>query len=152
MNDRHEVRIHLDQKPLHSPTPTTGFDLYKLGGLPPGYKLYRQATGDEENKFIPNDRQEIHLKEDEHFYGTPAIEEYKLIVNKQPKEWPKRFITGAEIKTLAGSPADWVVNQSVPGPTDPEIGNEQRVDLSQDAPPPGVKRFTTRKPTTSPGQ
>ena len=78
---------------------------------------------------------------------------FDLIVNKQEKTWENEFITGAEIKTLAGSPADWVVNQIVPGPGgDPEIGNDEKVDLKKDAPPPGVKRFTTRKPTTSPGQ
>lgn len=77
----------------------------------------------------------------------------KLIVNKKEHEWPKQFIHGAEIKTLAGSPADWVVNMSVPGGgEDPEIGDAQEVDLSLNAEPKGVKRFTTRKPTTSPGQ
>jgi hypothetical protein len=79
--------------------------------------------------------------------------DFKLIVNKQEKTWETEFITGAEIKTLAGSPTDWVVNQIVPGPGgDPEIGNDQKVDLALDAPPHGIKRFTTRKPTTSPGQ
>ena len=77
----------------------------------------------------------------------------KLIVNKKEQDWPKQFINGAEIKTLAGSPADWVVNMSVPGGgEDPEIGNTQEVDLSLGAEPKGVKRFTTRKPTSSPGQ
>ncbi|MEY9981417.1 hypothetical protein ABH995_000754 [Bradyrhizobium yuanmingense] len=77
----------------------------------------------------------------------------KLIVNKKEHDWPKQFIEGAEIKTLAGSPADWVVNMSVPGAgEDPEIGDTQEVDLSEHAEPKGIKRFTTRKPTTSPGQ
>jgi hypothetical protein len=78
--------------------------------------------------------------------------EFKLIVNKRDKEWPEEFITGAEIKKLAESPADWVVNQIVPGPgEDPEISDTQKVDLKEDARPDGIKRFTTRKPTTSPG-
>lgn len=77
---------------------------------------------------------------------------YKLIVNKIPKEWPEQFITGAQIRTLAGSPDTWVVNQktSAQGP-DPEIADTQRVDLSEKADPPGIKRFVTRKPTTTPG-
>ena len=80
-------------------------------------------------------------------------EQEKLIVNKKQHDWPKQFITGADIKTLAGSPADWVVNMSVPGGgEDPEISNTQEVDLSLTAEPKGEKRFTTRKPTTSPGQ
>jgi hypothetical protein len=79
--------------------------------------------------------------------------EFELFVNKQPKKWGEQFITGLQIKTLAASPADWVVNQNVPGPgEDPEIGDTEKVDLDPKAKPPGVKRFTTRKPTTSPGR
>jgi len=80
-------------------------------------------------------------------------ERHRLIVNKIQKEWPHEFITGSEIKELAGSPHDWVVNQKYPhSDEDPEIGNDQKVDLRKDAPPAGEKRFTTRKPKTSPGQ
>ncbi len=77
---------------------------------------------------------------------------FKLIVNKQEKTWPQQLITGSQIKTLAGSLADWVVNQIVPGPgTDPEIADNKDVDLDERAEPHGIKKFTTRKPTTSPG-
>jgi Multiubiquitin len=79
--------------------------------------------------------------------------EYKLIVNKDPKTWPEQFITGKQILQLAGSPADWVVNQLVPGPgEDPEIGLDQKVDLDLKAEPEGVKKFQTRKPKTNPGR
>jgi hypothetical protein len=78
--------------------------------------------------------------------------EYELIINRKPHKWPKEEITGAEIKKLAGSPYDWVVNQIVDGPgEDPEITDLQSVHLDPKAPPPGVKRFTTRKPKTAPG-
>lgn len=78
---------------------------------------------------------------------------FDLIVNKQHKTWPAQFITGAQIKQVAGSPQDWVVNQLVPGAgEDPEIGDQQQVDLAHDSAPKGVKRFTTRKPTTTPGR
>lgn len=30
-NHKHEVRVHIDQKPYESPNPTTGEALYKLG-------------------------------------------------------------------------------------------------------------------------
>ena len=77
---------------------------------------------------------------------------YTLIVNKQHKTWPTRHINGAELKVLAGSPSDWVVNQIVPGPgQDPEIADQQEVDLAHEVSPKGEKRFTTRKPATSPG-
>ena len=81
-----------------------------------------------------------------------AKEMYQLIVNKKEKSWGEQFTTGSEIKNLAESPADWVVNQVVPGPgEDPEIKDSERVNLAKDAPPNGIKKFTTRKPTTSPG-
>ena len=80
------------------------------------------------------------------------MEHFKLIVNKVEKDWPKQFITGAEILQLAGSPSDWVVNELVPGGgEDPEIGATQPVDLDQKAEPHGIKRFQTRKPKTNPG-
>jgi hypothetical protein len=78
--------------------------------------------------------------------------EYHLKVNRVQHTWPHEKINGAEIKRLAGSPADWVVNQTHDGPgEDPEILDDQYVDLAKDAPPKGEKTFTTRKPKTSPG-
>jgi len=78
---------------------------------------------------------------------------FHLIINKKPYEWAEQFITGAQIKNLAGSPADWIVNEKVPQPgPDPEIKDDQRVDLDPKASPHGEKKFTTRKPTSSPGK
>lgn len=77
---------------------------------------------------------------------------YKLIVNKEEKDWPERYITGRQILELAGSPPDWVVNELVAGPgEDPEIGLGQSVDLNFEAEPKGIKKFQTRKPKTNPG-
>jgi hypothetical protein len=84
---------------------------------------------------------------------TRESKPYDLIVNKQLKQWPNREISGAEIKTLADSPQDWVVNQIVAGPgEDPEIADSQKVDLDKQAEPKGEKKFTTRKPKTAPGR
>jgi hypothetical protein len=79
--------------------------------------------------------------------------EEKLIVNKENKTWPEQYITGRQILELAGSPADWIVNQLVPGAgEDPEIGPDQKVDLDPKAKPEGIKKFQTRKPKTNPGR
>lgn len=73
---------------------------------------------------------------------------FRLIVNRQPKEWVHPTINGRQIKDLANAPADWVVNMQVPGPgEDPEIADNQAVDLTK----PGVERFTVRAPKTDPG-
>ena len=83
---------------------------------------------------------------------TKLPHEYDLIINRKDYRWPKEEITGADIKKLAGSPADWIVNEIVGGPgEDPEIGDNQPVSLNPDAPPKGIKRFITRKPKTNPG-
>lgn len=85
-------------------------------------------------------------------HGGGHGKQYDLIVNRAEHKWPKEVITGSEIKQLASSPPDWVVNQIVEGPgEDPEVGNDQQVHLDHDAPPKGKKKFTTRKPSTSPG-
>ena len=77
---------------------------------------------------------------------------FDLIVNRVPKDWPNPTINGADVKNLAGSPADWVVNLRTPGPgDDPEIANDQDVELDHKAEPKGIKQFTTRKPKTAPG-
>ena len=74
---------------------------------------------------------------------------FKLMINRKQHEWPAPSITGTDIKQLAGSPVDYVVNQLVSGPgEDPEIADAQPVDLSG----PGVEQFVTRKPKTTPGE
>jgi len=79
-------------------------------------------------------------------------EKYQLIVDRHEHVWPKELISGSEIKVLAGSPADWIVNEIVDGPgQDPEIADNQEVSLDVHTVPKGTKRFTTRKPKTSPG-
>ena len=84
--------------------------------------------------------------------GDDHDREFELVVNRIEHKWPREVITGAQIKKLAGSPDDWVVNQIVDGPgEDPEISDDEPVPLDQKAPPKGTKRFTTRKPKTAPG-
>jgi hypothetical protein len=73
---------------------------------------------------------------------------FEIQVNRKPYKWPNAIITGAEIKALAQSPADWVVNQIVDGPgEDPEVADGQQIDLSTV----GIEKFITRKPKTTPG-
>ena len=44
-NHKHEVRIHIDQKPYESPNPTTGEALYKLGHVQPGLRSFPRSEG-----------------------------------------------------------------------------------------------------------
>jgi hypothetical protein len=101
MTHQNKVRIHIDQKPYESPTPTTGEVLYKLANVQSGLALYREVTGDREDKLVPDGPETFHLKEDEHFYsGPPKKKEVTIIVNGTPHEWPLREITYAQVVTL----------------------------------------------------
>ncbi len=81
----HQVRIHVDQKPYHSPTPTTGADLYELLGVPDGRALFKEVGGDAEDELVRVESQHIALVEDEHFHtGELPAHIYQIYVNTNP--------------------------------------------------------------------
>jgi len=97
---KHEVRIHIDQKPHDSPSPTTGSALYALGHVQPGLELFREVRGDREDVPIENGPENIHLKEDEHFHsGPPKI--YTIYVNGVQIEVTSKTVSFAELTKLA---------------------------------------------------
>jgi len=97
-----EVRIHIDQKQHESPNPTTGEALYLLGKVPAGFELYREVTGDQEDKVIPSGPETVDLKEDEHFHSDPPEKkEITIIVNGQKKVVTTKTVTFDEIVKLA---------------------------------------------------
>ena len=70
---KHEVRIHIDRTPYRSPNPTDGDALYALGNVKPGFDLYQEVEGNEEDRLVPRGKEKIHLDQDEHFYmPTPT--------------------------------------------------------------------------------
>jgi hypothetical protein len=99
------VRIHIDQKPHESPNPTTGTDLYRLGNVPTGLELYREVSGDREDRAVSNGPETVHLKEDEHFHsGPPESKEFTIIVNGRKKEVRARVQSFDDIVALAFHP------------------------------------------------
>lgn len=94
------VRIHIDQKPYHSPNPTTGEALYALGHVAPGLALYREVRGDREDPPVRNGPETVHLKEDEHFHSGPPPKSVTIIVSGTPYEWSKPRINYSEVVTL----------------------------------------------------
>jgi Multiubiquitin len=97
-----EVRIHIDQKEYRSPNPTTGPDLYDLGHVKEGLVLYREITGDREDKLVRIDAPEIRLTEDEHFHsGEPPEKHYVIIVNTDPFVVDHDVLTFNEIVKFA---------------------------------------------------
>jgi hypothetical protein len=99
---KHQVRIHIDEKPYESPNPTTGEALYKLGSVQPGYDLFREVRGDKEDPIVENDDDPIHLREDEHFHSGPAQpRKFTIIVNGQKRVVTTKTVTFEEIVKLA---------------------------------------------------
>jgi len=97
---KHEVRIHIDQHKYESPNPTTGAALYTLGNVAAGLELYREVSGDEEDKPIENGPETVHLKEDEHFHSGPP-KTYTIYVNGEQKVVTTKTVSFAEIAKLA---------------------------------------------------
>jgi hypothetical protein len=93
-----EVRIHIDEHRYESPNPTMGEALYKLGNVGPGLVLYREVTGDREDKVIPDGSEKVHLKVDEHFHsGPPERKEIHFFVDGEPYETDRPEWTPNEI-------------------------------------------------------
>jgi hypothetical protein len=95
------VRIHIDQHPYHSPTPTTGVALYELAHIGPELQLYKEVGGDREDRLIPRDDHEVHLHEDEHFHSAPAKPGVTIFVNTEPFPWDRPKISYDEVVKLA---------------------------------------------------
>jgi hypothetical protein len=96
----HQVRIHIDQHPYHSPNPTTGAGLYALGHVQQGWELFREVRGDREDPEVPNNHEMIHLKEDDHFHsGKPKT--YTIYVNGQEKTLATKIVSFEQIVALA---------------------------------------------------
>ena len=73
---------------------------------------------------------------------------FEIIVDRKHHNWPEQYITGLQLKRLAGvDPATYSVWMQVPGKDDPEIADNERVDLAK----PGVEKFFTGKKQTTEG-
>lgn len=73
---------------------------------------------------------------------------FEIIVDQRPHKWHETFITGLQVKKLAGvDPASYDAWQDVRGPEDILLKDDTRVDLRK----PGTERFFTGKKTTTEG-
>src|SRR5436189_210808 len=98
--NEHQVRIHIDQHRYESPNQTTGAALYTLGRIGANLELYREVTGDREDKPIDDSPEIIHLREDDHFHsGAPKA--YKVYINGQEKTLTAKIVTFEQLVALA---------------------------------------------------
>jgi Multiubiquitin len=119
----HLVRIHINREAYKSPNPTTGESLYELGKVPKHEKLYREASGDEEDKLVPRDDADVHLKEDEHFYSQKA---FSIFVNTDEHDVEKKHISYAQVVELylgdGGKPSNEYLIKYSHGPAENPSG------------------------------
>jgi hypothetical protein len=102
---KREVRIHIDQQRYESPSHTSGEALYKLGNIAPGFDLYREVTGDREDKVIPNGPETVHLEEDDHFHsGAPQVKHFDIFVNGRKRVVTTRELSFDQVVALAFEP------------------------------------------------
>ena len=94
-----ELRIHIDQKVHHSPNPTPADALYALGAVKTDLVLYREVSGDREDKVVPRGHELVHLHQDEHFHSGPPVG-ITIIVTGTPHDWFKPVISYTEVATL----------------------------------------------------
>lgn len=100
--ESHQVRIHVDQKPCHSPTPTPGADLYELVEVPKGHALFKEVSGDAEDEIVRIEAQQVHLVEDEHFHtGEMPAHLYLIYVNTNPFFIDHNEVSFEEVVKLA---------------------------------------------------
>lgn len=97
---RHEVRVHIDQHPYLTPSPTTGEALYALAHIRDEHELFRELDGDREDEAVRKDGEELLLKEDEHFHSAKE-RKYRIIVNLEEKVVEQRVLTFRDVVKLA---------------------------------------------------
>ena len=107
MSEKHEVRVHIDRTPYRSPNPTNGESLYALGKVKAGCDLYQEVHGDEEDRLVPNCKEQVRLNEDEHFYCRPLHKRvFSILVNGREKEVDHKVVSFSEIVALAKLPGN----------------------------------------------
>jgi hypothetical protein len=99
VDHEHELRIHIDREPRQSPNPTTGAALYALANIGHHKELFREESGDHEDELVPNDGQEIRLKQDEHFYSQ---KDFEIIINGKKRTVTQNKLSFDDLVKLAG--------------------------------------------------
>lgn len=94
----HSVRIHINREAFTSPKQTTGEALYSLANIPKHQELFREVGGEQEDLLIPRDGEEVHLKEDDHFYSQKTV---TILVNGEANEISETRISFDEVVKLA---------------------------------------------------
>ena len=116
----------------------TGEQIRKIAGIKGEDKLYLRVTEDWDDELIFNDTRVNLAREGiEDFY---TAEKLKFTVNGKLYDWPEQFITGKEIRKVAGIDSDDQIFLDNRKPyVDNLIEDDEQVDLAR----PSIERFYT---------
>lgn len=117
----------------------TGAEVKELAGIPLDAELYLYIREPYNDELIGNDQKvDLALPGIEGFYTKKPLH---LKVDGKLYLWRKQYITGADIRKLAGIPDDKDLYLDVPGNWEDNLINDnEKVDLAR----PGIEKFETR--------
>ena len=117
----------------------TGAEVKELAGIPLDAELYLYIRDPYNDELIGNDQKvDLALPGIEGFYTKKPLH---LTVDGKLYLWRKQYITGADIRKLAGIPDDKDLYLDVPGNWEDNLINDnEKVDLAR----PGIEKFETR--------
>ena len=118
----------------------TGMQIKQLGNLPQDAEIFLSVKHPwKDEQISDNESVDLARPEIEHFYMKQNLQ---LIVDGKNYEWPKQYITGRQIKELAGLQSDCELFLSIAGPwEDEKIEDDTKVDLAR----PGIEHFYSKE-------
>ena len=118
----------------------SGTEIKYLAGIPPDVDIHLSIKEPWEDELIPNEEKvNLARPEIEHFYCKKKLE---LTINGKLYNWYKQYITGLEIKKLAGieEPAELFLAITRLW-EDEQVSDEKTIDLAR----PGIEHFYTKR-------
>ena len=117
----------------------TGAEVKELAGIPHDAELYLHIREPYNDELIGNEQKvDLALPGIEGFYTKKPLH---FKVDGRMFLWRKQYITGADIRKLAGISADKDLYLDVPGNWEDNLINDnEKVDLAR----PGIEKFETR--------
>ena len=138
---KHELQLTIEGKQYNwCEEYITGTQLKHLANIPPDVELYLSIKEPWEDELISNEEKvNLARPEIEHFYCKKKLE---IIINGDQYNWFKQFITGAEVKVLAGIEMSSELFLAITRPWEDElITNDISIDLAR----PGIEHFYSKK-------
>ncbi|NKN03073.1 multiubiquitin domain-containing protein [Rhizobium leguminosarum] len=147
----HSFDIKIDGNPLAFNDPiVTGVQVLQKAKLLPTdeYLLFQELDDGQLEEIRPDESVDLRKEGREQFITFKSDRSFRFVLDGRKFEWGLPFITGVQLKRLAGvDPSSYGVWLSQRIGDDKLIGNKEKVDLQGD----GTERFFTGIDTTTEG-